>query len=89
LRKEQIQEFERKGLLPKSNRGHGRHTMRMTTPQLIIEINESIREFSLALRPLAEDAGRRLTDGEHGESLKKAFSYATHVLAYIENEKPK
>jgi len=41
------------------------------------------------LRPLAEDAGRRLTDGERGESLKKAFSYATHVLAYIENEKPK
>ena len=24
-----------------------------------------------------------------GDSLKKAFSYATHVLAYIENEKPK
>jgi len=63
--------------------------MRKTTPQLIAEINESIRDFSLALRPLADDAGRRLTDGQSGDSLKKAFSYATHVLAYIENEKPK
>jgi hypothetical protein len=71
------------------SRRHGRHTMRKTTPQLITEINESIREFSLALRPLAVDAGRRLTDGERGDSLKKAFSYATHILAYIEDEKPK
>ena len=63
--------------------------MRKTTPQLITEINESIRNFSLSLGPLAEDARRRLTDGERGDSLKKAFSYATHVLAYIENEKPK
>lgn len=63
--------------------------MKKTTPQLITEINEAIRDFSLTLCPLVEDAGRRLTDGQSGDSLKNAFRYATHVLAYIENEKPK
>jgi hypothetical protein len=59
-----------------------------TTAQLLNAINESIKEFSASLRPLVEEASRRLSDGQVGDSLMKLFRYATHILASIEKEKP-
>ena len=60
----------------------------MKNEQLIEAINEPIGEFSAKLRPLVEEASRRLNAGEGGDALKKTFRYATHLLAAIESERP-
>lgn len=60
----------------------------MTNAQLREAINEAIKELSILLRFLAEEASGRLINGEGSDSLKKSFKYATHVLAFIEKEKP-
>ena len=60
----------------------------MTNAQLREAINESVKDFAILLRFLAEEASERLTHGEGSDSLKKSFKYATHVLAFIEKAKP-
>lgn len=60
----------------------------MTDEELMEAINQSIKEFTTALRPLVEQASRRLNT-VNGESLKKTFKYATHLLATVELARPK
>jgi hypothetical protein len=62
---------------------------RKTHAILANQIHETIIDFSLSLRALVEEAGRRLTDGEGDASLKKEFRHATQILTVIEHENPK
>ena len=81
------QEMEKRGACYR--RANGRHGKdAVTNVQLREAINESVKDFAILLRFLAEEASGRLTHGEDRDSLKKSFQYATHVLAIIEKEKP-
>ena len=60
----------------------------MTDEELMGAIDQSIKDFSTALRPLVGEASRRLSAAD-GESLKKTFKYATHLLATVELARPK
>ena len=61
--------------------------MEKTWAQLTHEIHEATRDFSSSLRHLAEEAGRRLTEGQGDDALRKAFRYATYILGFIESGK--
>src|SRR5215831_20180811 len=52
-------------------------------------ITDAIDDMSDALRGLREEAARRPQEGRADDALRYSFRYGVHIVAFIENEKPK